>query len=137
MFCRVKATVWGENNVALCFFEAASKLKDKNVEHAKKYDLILAGSHFNTAVLKAKGVKNVVTAWQGVDTELFKPDPAALLNDKFQGKFVVFSGGKLEMRKVRRCLHLPYSHFKHVCRDKILSSLRLRNLPKSIKTLCL
>ena len=73
----------------------------KNVEHAKKYDLILAGSHFNTRALKDRGVENVVTAWQGVDTKLFAPaSNGGSLADKFKGKFVVFSGGKLEMRKV-------------------------------------
>ena len=90
-------------NVALCFFETPNKLNAKTIGHAKKYDLILAGSDFNTQALKAKGVNHVATAWQGVDTQLFKPSSSSERSSAaqaFEGKFVVFSGGKLEMRKV-------------------------------------
>jgi hypothetical protein len=103
---------WGAANVAFCFFETDS-VPDKYLAHARAYDLVLAGSHFNTRVLREYGLQHVFTAWQGVDTQLFSrllptgkaeaelPKLQPLLEAGGGGAeaFVVFSGGKLELRK--------------------------------------
>lgn len=62
--------------------------------HARAYDVIFAGSTWNTRKLQAAGIKHVQTLIQGVDFSLFQPQPpTARLG------FVVFSGGKYEFRK--------------------------------------
>jgi glycosyltransferase involved in cell wall biosynthesis len=66
------------------------------VRAAGEFALIVAGSSWNERILRDQGVTNVVTVPQGVDTAIFHPAPKANL---FPGRFVVFSGGKLEFRK--------------------------------------
>lgn len=57
---------------------------------------IIAGSSWNAAVLRAHGVPRVELVLQGIDPALFHPAPRRGL---FPGRFVLFSGGKLEARK--------------------------------------
>ncbi len=57
---------------------------------------IIAGSSWNAEVLRAHGVPAVELVLQGIDPALFHPAPRRGL---FPGRFVVFSGGKLEARK--------------------------------------
>ena len=63
---------------------------------AGAYDLIVCGSSWNEQILRANGVENVATVIQGVDLSLFHPAPRA---DTLEGRFAVFSGGKIETRK--------------------------------------
>ena len=65
-------------------------------QRADRFALIVAGSSWNEQVLRRHGIGPVATVLQGVDTALFHPAPRAGL---FPGRFVVFSGGKLEFRK--------------------------------------
>jgi glycosyltransferase involved in cell wall biosynthesis len=57
---------------------------------------IIAGSSWNADVLRAHGAPSVELVLQGIDPALFHPAPRRGL---FPGRFVVFSGGKLEARK--------------------------------------
>jgi glycosyltransferase involved in cell wall biosynthesis len=57
---------------------------------------IIAGSSWNAEVLRAHGAPAVKLVLQGIDPALFHPAPRRGL---FPGRFVVFSGGKLEARK--------------------------------------
>jgi glycosyltransferase involved in cell wall biosynthesis len=143
--------VWGSKNVAVCFYEQ-SVLPDEAVKHALEYDLILAGSDWNTAVLRAHGLENVHTIRQGVDAKLFAPDPTSTvarilqgeegvgegLSDRLHthrgtgdyrgmrgeldlsGKFVVFSGGKLERRKGQDILIAAFREFCSRHTDAVL-----------------
>jgi len=95
--------VWGSKNAAFCFLETRS-LSPAWVAKASQYDLVLSGSEWNTRLLREKGVARAQTAWQGVNTEIFAPAAEgaaaeAPLDARLAGKFVVFSGGKLEWRK--------------------------------------
>jgi glycosyltransferase involved in cell wall biosynthesis len=85
----------GSPSIGVAFLEqarfspaAASRLRD--------YPLVVAGSNWNRHLLHAAGASNVALVHQGVDTSLFHPAPGRGL---FPGRFVVFSGGKLEYRK--------------------------------------
>ena len=100
--------IWGSVNAAFCFLETA-RLGSEWVAKARAYDVVLSGSEWNTQLLHKLGVTQAVTAWQGVDVDLFHPrasdgSPSAGVSDpdlahRLKDKFVIFSGGKLEWRK--------------------------------------
>jgi glycosyltransferase involved in cell wall biosynthesis len=58
--------------------------------------LFVAGSSWNRAVLDQAGIGPTVLALQGIDPTAFHAAPKA---GWFDGRFAVFSGGKLEYRK--------------------------------------
>ena len=79
----------------IIFFED-TRVDAAALERAARYDVMIAGSSWNAALLQAWGVPNVKLVLQGVDPALFHPAPASgVLGDRF----LVFSGGKLEHRK--------------------------------------
>ena len=58
--------------------------------------LIIAGSTWNEELIRANGVNTVATVLQGIDPTVFHPAPRS---GALEGRFAVFSGGKLESRK--------------------------------------
>jgi len=87
----------GKPNIGVIFFED-TQFSAAALERARGYDLIVAGSEWNRRIAEARGLNHVVTVLQGVDTNLFRPQPrSATLKDRF----VIFSGGKLEYRKAQ------------------------------------
>jgi glycosyltransferase involved in cell wall biosynthesis len=72
------------------------------------YAVIVTGSSWNEEVLRANGVSNVATAVQGIDPSVFHPAPRSGALD---GRFVVFSGGKLEHRKAQDLVLLAFRAF--------------------------
>jgi len=85
----------GRPTIAVTFFETA-QLQPAAIDAAGRYPLIIAGSTWNEQVLRAHGLNNVRTILQGVDPLLFHPAATA---PQDSDRFVVFSGGKLELRK--------------------------------------
>ncbi|MGE5352877.1 MAG: tetratricopeptide repeat protein [Acidobacteriota bacterium] len=85
---------WGENNYGMAVFE--TELPKEAIEKARDYDLIIAASKWNEEKLKSYGILNSATAIQGIDPEMFYPEPEPKYNDEL---FVIFSGGKFELRK--------------------------------------
>jgi glycosyltransferase involved in cell wall biosynthesis len=83
----------GRQNLAYVFFEA--ELTPKAIENAKRFDLVLAGSTWCRDRMRDKGIENCDVLLQGIDPEIFYPGPEVNANDRF----VVFSGGKFELRK--------------------------------------
>lgn len=61
------------------------------------YEVLATGSTWCSDVLRSQGVRRLATVLQGVDPRLFNPHQ----HDKtfFRDRFVVFSGGKFELRK--------------------------------------
>lgn len=98
--------VTGKRTCGVIFFE------DTNLANAReicgRYDLIVAGSTWCEEVLRAKGVGNVTTVIQGVDPSLFHPAPRS---GSLDGRFAVFSGGKLEIRKGQDLVLLAFRQF--------------------------
>ena len=85
--------VRGKKNIGYTFFEY--ELSDAAVKNAANYDIILGGSSWNEMKLKEKGIENTGLLIQGIDPELFYPGK----NEKNHELFVIFSGGKFELRK--------------------------------------
>lgn len=86
-------SVWrGRPHVGYAFFET-DELTPKQVENARSFDILVAGSTWNRDVLSEHGVKSVAIA-QGVNTELFRPEVV-----ERDARFTIFSAGKWEHRK--------------------------------------
>jgi glycosyltransferase involved in cell wall biosynthesis len=86
---------WGKRNIGMIFFEDMA-ISSSSVDLLKQMDVVVTGSRFNELYLKDLGLTDVRMLWQGVDpTEMIQ-----LPRDRtWGGRFVVFSGGKLEFRK--------------------------------------
>ncbi len=89
-------TLYGNPHVGVAFLEEATLSQDARLR-AAAFALIIAGSTWNEDLLRANGIHGVTTVLQGIDTGLFHPAPRAGMLG--QDRFVVFSGGKLELRK--------------------------------------
>jgi glycosyltransferase involved in cell wall biosynthesis len=85
----------GQPSIGVTFIEH-STLSSAGRQRADQFALIVAGSSWNEAVLRANGIVATTTVMQGVDTSVFHP---ASNTGRFRDRFVVFSGGKLEYRK--------------------------------------
>jgi glycosyltransferase involved in cell wall biosynthesis len=83
----------GQQNYAYTFFE--NELTSASVENAKRYDLVLGGSTWCRDRMLECGIENCDILIQGIDPELFFP----LKRKKDRERFVIFSGGKFELRK--------------------------------------
>lgn len=84
-----------DDEVGLIFFEDAA-LTPAALARAQRCRTIVTGSSWNARILRDAGLPSVHFVMQGVDTTVFRPGPRS---DRFAGRFVVFSGGKLEYRK--------------------------------------
>jgi glycosyltransferase involved in cell wall biosynthesis len=97
----------GRRTIGVVFFETAL-LAPEAVARARSWDIIVAGSTWNARVLEAHGVSRVRVVLQGVDPALFHPAPRRGL---FRDRFLVFSGGKLELRKGQDLVLLAFRRF--------------------------
>ena len=70
----------------------------ENIGMAKDYyNIIATGSSWCEKILKSQGLKNTKTIVQGVDPDLFNSNKSD--KELYKDRFVIFSGGKLELRK--------------------------------------
>jgi glycosyltransferase involved in cell wall biosynthesis len=108
--------VIGTPNIGRCIFEDTrlEGLDDK----LANCDVVLCASRFNADLLKAKSKKRVEIIHEGVDTSLFRPGPRTGLLD--QGKFYIFSGGKVEYRKGHDLVLLAFKEFSRRHDDAVL-----------------
>jgi glycosyltransferase involved in cell wall biosynthesis len=105
----------GRATVAIIFFE--DTILPDAAAVAREYDLIVTGSSWCEAVLRSHGVGNVTTVLQGIDPSLFHPGPSA---GTLEGRFAVYSGGKLERRKGQDLLLLAFRAFAARHADAVL-----------------
>ncbi|MBI1207180.1 MAG: glycosyltransferase [Azospirillum sp.] len=85
----------GKPSLGVVFFEQTT-MDQAALDRAAGYDLIICGSTWNERILRAHGLSRVCTVIQGIDPTLFHPAPRAGLGGD---RFLIFSGGKLELRK--------------------------------------
>jgi glycosyltransferase involved in cell wall biosynthesis len=84
----------GRRNFGYTFFE--NELTRHSLENAGRYDLILGGSSWCRDRLMEAGIRNCGVLIQGIDPSLFHPFEEEREDSE---RFVVFSGGKFELRK--------------------------------------
>lgn len=109
---RIRAKI----RIGYTFFER-NELKAESVENGRRlFDWVVTGSTWCTMLLKEAGLSNVRTVVQGIDPTLFHPVLEGNLPREFlRDKFVIFSGGKFELRKgqdiaIRACRVLQDRH---------------------------
>lgn len=90
-------TLRGRPTVGVLALEHAN-LSAEGVQRARQYALIVTVSRWNETILRRHGIRTTTTVHLGVDTALYHPAPRSNL---FPGRFVIFSGGKLEYRKAQ------------------------------------
>ncbi|MDJ0839294.1 MAG: glycosyltransferase family 4 protein [Acidobacteriota bacterium] len=83
-------------------------------------DLLTTGSQWTTDIAQAHGLKRVATLYQGVDRNLFKPNPFWERPARFDDRFVVFSGGKIEHRKGTDLVIAAFARFIETHPDALL-----------------
>lgn len=99
--------VTGSPNIGVVFFEMP-QLDEAAQERARSFPLVITGSTWNERIMRAHGLTNVTTVIQGIDTTLFHPAPRqGVLSDRF----LVFSGGKMELRKGQDIVAAAFARF--------------------------
>ena len=83
----------GRRNIGYTFFE--NELKSKSIENAGQYDLVLGGSSWCRDRMLEKGIHHCDVLIQGIDPDIHYPIDERPSRDRF----VIFSGGKFELRK--------------------------------------
>ncbi|TCD58113.1 glycosyltransferase family 4 protein [Synechococcus sp. BS55D] len=106
----------GRKKIAIGFFEV-DKLGGDLVDYLHSFDLVVAGSTWNKNVLLRHGLSHSVRVLQGVDTAIFNPIPVHRFK---QAGLVIFSGGKLEIRKGQDVLVEAFRRLLVVCPDAVL-----------------
>jgi glycosyltransferase involved in cell wall biosynthesis len=106
----------GRPTIGVAFFEQTQLAPDA-VVRAAALPLIVTGSTWNEQLLKAHGLTNVRTVLQGIDPSIFRPTPRmGWLADRF----LVFSGGKLELRKGQDLVMAAFRRFAERRPDALL-----------------
>ena len=102
------AQLHSTRRIGMGFFED-TRLGPDAIARGRTFDRIVAGSTWNEEVLKARGLTQTALVFQGIDTAAFHPAPR---EGRFSGRFVVFSGGKLEYRKGQDLVVAAFARFR-------------------------
>lgn len=121
----------GRPSFGTVFFEREA-LGPKARETLAPHAAIIAGSSWNAEVLRAHGVPKVELVLQGIDPALFHPAPRRGL---FPGRFVVFSGGKLEARKGQDNVIAAWRIFAARHPDALLMSAWHNHWPETARSI--
>ncbi len=107
---------FGKPDVGVIFFENTRILPEDRVA-SRSYARIVVGSTWNREILLANGISHVECVLQGIDPTLFHPMPRRPFAP---GRFVVFSGGKLEARKGQDIVLAAFRRFHARHPDSLL-----------------
>lgn len=119
----------GVKTFGYTFFE--NELTQKSIDNARFYDVIFAGSSWCVQKLKEKNILNSEVLIQGVDHEIFYP----INNPSNDSKFIIFSGGKLELRKGQDLVIKAISIFQRKYKDVYLVNSWFNHWDVSISTI--
>lgn len=116
-----------DQNFGYTFFE--EELNEISVKNAKKYDLVLAGSTWCRNRMLEKGILNCDVLIQGIDPKQFHP----IENQKARDRFVIFSGGKFELRKGQDLVLRAVKVLQDKYRDVYLMNCWYNLWPQSVR----
>jgi len=121
----------GSRNIGVIFFENTD-FSNAGLARAQKYDLIITGSTWNKERLEAYGLTHVVTVFQGIDDTLFRAENESA---GYPGRFVIFSGGKLEYRKAQDVVIAAFREFQRTHEDALLLCAWANQWPRIMPTI--
>ncbi len=122
---------WGRTNIGYCFFENDIEVLRHTRRAAREWDFIVAGSSWCEYQLRIGGVKRTATILQGIDPANFHPAPPRADD----GRFIVFSGGKFELRKGQDLVIAAMRVFMRRHRDAYLVCSWYNQWPFSLATM--
>lgn len=117
----------GTENYGYTFFE--NELTATSVANAARLDLVLAGSSWCRERLVEKGIRNCAVLLQGVETALFHPTDEEAPREHF----VLFSGGKFELRKGQDLVLKAFGVLQDKYPDLLLVNCWYNIWPESMK----
>lgn len=126
----LRPEAWDAINIGYCFFEDSIEILNFTRDAARKWDFIVAGSKWCEYHLRIGGVKNTCTILQGIDPSNFYPVPLPP-----DDRFVVFSGGKFELRKSQDIVIAAMKVIMDRHRDVWLSCSWTNQWPFSLATM--
>lgn len=121
----------GNPDIGVVFFEIP-QLDAETIERAKGFRRIVCGSTWNEKILREYGLDNVTTVIQGIDPTQFHP---ASRGRVMGGKFKIFSGGKLELRKGQDIVMDAFAKFAKRHPDAVLVTAWHSPWPQFARTL--
>ena len=104
----------GTQNYGYTFFE--NELLPSSIVNSKKYDLVIGGSTWCKEKMEQKGITNTDVLIQGIDPDLFYP----ITTPTNENLFVIFSGGKFELRKGQDLVLAAVKHLMQKYKNVIL-----------------
>lgn len=119
--------VRGRSNFAYTFFE--NELTALSVENARRYDLVLGGSTWCRERMIDRGIRNAGVLIQGIDPTLFYP----VTESTDPGRFVIFSGGKFELRKGQDLVIQAFRRLQDRYPDMLLVTCWYNIWPESMR----
>jgi glycosyltransferase involved in cell wall biosynthesis len=123
----------GRRNIGYAFFENTT-FTPASIENARKhYDVLAAGSSWCTEILSQHGLSDVRTVVQGVDPTIFHAVPGG--REFFRDRFVVFSGGKFELRKGQDLVIAAFKVLQERHDDVLLVTSWFNQWPASMRTM--
>jgi len=118
-------------NIGYCFFEDNIEVLAHARDAAKRWEYMVAGSRWCEYNLRIGGFNATSTILQGIDPLLFYPARESVQRDIF----VVFSGGKFELRKGQDLVIAAMKIFMDRHADAVLSCAWYNQWPLSLKTM--
>ncbi len=97
------------------------------------FDVVVAGSRWCEEVLQSYGLRKTRTIIQGVDPAIFHPRGEG--KDYFKDRFVIFSGGKFELRKGQDLVLSAFRHLSQKYDDVLLVISWFNAWPASMKSM--
>jgi glycosyltransferase involved in cell wall biosynthesis len=97
------------------------------------YDSVATACRWAEDVLRDAGLTTITTIPQGIDVDCFKPRTAP--RQRFQDRFVVFSGGKFELRKAQDAVVMAFRAFAARHPDALLVAAWHNPFPASVQTM--
>jgi len=119
----------GVRNYGYAFFEY--ELTSAALGKARSLDLVFCGSSWCREKLRNSGIDHAEVLIQGIDPELFFPTEPRPTD----GSFVIFSGGKFELRKGQDLVLKAVAHLQQKYSDVLLVSAWFNLWPQTMQSM--
>jgi glycosyltransferase involved in cell wall biosynthesis len=124
----------GTRTVGYTFFEENILLPEFIENGRRSYDLVVTGSTWCEEVLRQHGLVDVETVIQGVDPTIFNATQAE--KEYLHDNFVLFSGGKFELRKGQDVVLKAFKVLHDRYADALLITSWYNHWATSMQTMC-